>query len=180
MKKIMEELISRLEKWCMEVNIPTHPFESETMIHFEVVKRTANELMEEYENKTNDENIKIKKRRLEAREKNNLYKLLGGKCAYCGNTLRNMSAMQVDHKTPLKLGGADTLDNMYPVCKSCFQTKKDMDIEMFRKYLSDYPDNLKRADVAFSTARKFGLVETHSKIPIVFYYESINDDTKGK
>lgn len=117
------------------------------------------------------EDLKIKKRRLSATEKNYLYKLFNGKCAYCGNSLRNMSAMQVDHRVPLQMDGVDAIENMYPTCKSCYQAKQTMDIEMFREHIAEYPNRLKKEDALYNAALKFGLVET-KKIPVKFYFEN--------
>lgn len=48
MKKFVDKLMQTLKGYCMEVTFPMHPFESETMIHFEIVKNTANQLAEEF------------------------------------------------------------------------------------------------------------------------------------
>lgn len=78
--------------------------------------------------------------------------------------------MQVDHKKPLYIGGTDTSDNMYPSCRSCNHYKGSMDIEKFREYLSGLPKRLKRDDVAFNVAVRFGIVQVKEK-PVVFYFE---------
>lgn len=112
----------------------------------------------------------IKRRKLSAKERNQIFKMFGGKCAYCGCTLHNMSAMQVDHKNPLYIGGTDNLDNMYPTCRSCNNYKRSLDIEKFREYLEGLTKRLKRDNVAFNVAVRFGIVEVKEK-PVVFYFE---------
>ena len=51
-----------------------------------------------------------------------------GKCASCGKTLTNTDSkdkyyMQIDHYIPICKGGKDSLDNLYPLCKSCRDRK---------------------------------------------------------
>ena len=47
---------------------------------------------------------KIKRRRLSAKERNDFYKMYGGRCAYCGTQI-TFRGMQIDHKIPLAING---------------------------------------------------------------------------
>lgn len=123
-----------------------------------------------------------KRCRLTAREKNKLFNMFGGRCAYCGTKLKNMGAMQADHKVPPALGGADTMENLLPACKSCNHYKRTFDVEGFRKYLSGIPRRLVRDDVAFNAAVRYGLVKFMSD-RVTFYFETVEekqDDSEGK
>lgn len=117
---------------------------------------------------------KVKRRRLSAKERSRMFKIFGGRCAYCGCVLKNTSVMQADHKTPLHTGGTDTIDNMYPACRSCNKYKHTLDIEKFREYLAGLSKRLKRDSAAFNVAVRFGIVEVKEK-PIVFYFEKAGE-----
>lgn len=78
---------------------------------------------------------KIKRRRLSAKERNDFYKMYGGRCAYCGVKI-TFRGMQIDHKIPLAINGEDTKENMIPACRTCRRIKGNSDIGHFRKTIS--------------------------------------------
>lgn len=78
---------------------------------------------------------KIKRRRLSANERNDFYKMYGGRCAYCGTQI-TFRGMQIDHKIPLAINGEDTKENMLPACRTCRRIKGTSDIVYFRKTIS--------------------------------------------
>lgn len=124
----------------------------------------------------------IKRRRLSAAERNKVFKMFDGHCAYCGTKLKNMGAMQADHRSPLALGGADTMENLFPACKSCNHYKHTLEVEGFRKYLSGIPRRLVRDDVAFNVAVRYGLVKLTGD-EVTFYFETVEerrDDSERK
>ncbi len=67
-----------------------------------------------------------KRRRLSKAERQAVYDMLGGRCAYCGCEIGDIRAMQVDHLIPMEFYEAyltqgvdlDTLENMLPACRS--------------------------------------------------------------
>ena len=123
-----------------------------------------------------------KRRRLTAREKNKLFNMFDGHCAYCGTKLKNMGAMQADHKIPPALGGADTMENLFPACKSCNHYKRTFDVEGFRKYLSGIPRRLMHNDMAFNAAVRYGLIKPTGG-EVAFYFETVEerqDDSERK
>lgn len=61
------------------------------------------------------------RRRLSLKERQAIYNLTGGNCAYCGQELA-FRDMQVDHVVPLCHGGADEPFNMFPACLSAATT----------------------------------------------------------
>ena len=62
----------------------------------------------------------------------------GGRCAYCGER----GALEADHRVPLSRGGANTIDNIRPVCRACNARKHRMTEEEFRARLaSERGDN---------------------------------------
>ena len=69
-----------------------------------------------------------RRRKLTKQERLSIYRMMGGRCAYCGCRLEYKD-MQVDHVKPLNgwsEEGADTLDNMLPACRSCNHYKSAM------------------------------------------------------
>lgn len=124
----------------------------------------------------------IKRRRLTARERNQLFNMFNGRCAYCGIGLKNMGTMQADHKVPLANGGADTMENMFPACRICNYYKHTFDVEGFRKYLSGISYRLIHNNVVFNVAVRYGIVK-HISDDVTFYFEraeGVQYDDKGE
>lgn len=111
----------------------------------------------------------MKRRRLTPEERMTVYNKCNGHCAYCGCELE-YKAMQVDHIEAFIHGGADTLDNMLPACRSCNHYKSSMDLETFRKCLERMPAVLERDCVTYKIAKRFGIVQEGIK-KVKFYFE---------
>ena len=77
----------------------------------------------------------IKRRRLSAKERNDFYKMYGGRCAYCGTQI-TFRGMQIDNKIPLAINCEYTKENMLPACRTCRRIKGTSDIVYFRKTIS--------------------------------------------
>lgn len=100
-----------------------------------------------------------------------VYQMYNGHCAYCGRKI-DYKDMQVDHATPLRIGGADDISNYMPTCRSCNHYKSTFDIEGFRDYLSKIHDRLMRDNVAYQVAERFGIVKYVSN-DVAFYFEKV-------
>lgn len=114
------------------------------------------------------------RRKLTQKERMEVYRKMGGHCAYCGCILEYKD-MQVDHVMPLNgwsEEGADTLDNMLPACRSCNHYKSAMNLESFRKMVENMPTALARDSVTYRNAVRFGLV-TPNPHPVTFYFEKM-------
>ncbi len=61
--------------------------------------------------------------------KKELRDLLSKPCFYCGSQER----ITVDHVVPIARGGADSIGNLVPACKSCNSRKRDLLITEWRK-----------------------------------------------
>lgn len=107
--------------------------------------------------------------RLTQAERQEVYDKMGGHCAYCGCEI-TLRQMQADHKVPLHLGGADTVDNMFPACRSCNHYKSTLTVDKFREAVQAMPRVLARDNVTYRNAMRFGVV-TPTPHPVVFYYE---------
>ena len=116
---------------------------------------------------------KQKRRKLSKDEREVVYQKMDGHCAYCGCELK-YDEMQIDHIIPLRKGGADTLENMLPACRSCNHYKSTLDLEDFRTMIERMPETLMRDSVTYKNAVRFGVV-IPNKTPVVFYYEKHPD-----
>lgn len=113
-----------------------------------------------------------RRRKLTKQERLTIYRMMGGRCAYCGCRIEYKD-MQVDHVMPLNgwaEEGADTLDNMLPACRSCNHYKSAMNLESFRKMVENMPTALARDSVTYRNAVRFGLVAPNP-YPVTFYFE---------
>lgn len=99
-----------------------------------------------------------------------VYAKCNGRCAYCGTKI-GYKDMQVDHVTPLKLGGSDSIENMLPTCRSCNHYKSTLTVEKFRKYISGIHERLMRDSIPYQVGVRFGLI--HSSTDVTFYYEKM-------
>lgn len=63
--------------------------------------------------------------------KENIYKQLNGRCAYCGKGMTLKDATR-DHVVPKSKGGGNNVKNLLPTCKKCNQMKGDMSLDKFR------------------------------------------------
>lgn len=110
-----------------------------------------------------------KRRKLTPAERRAVYNKTDGHCAYCGRKII-LAQTQVDHVVPLHLGGADTIENMLPACRSCNHYKGTLSLDRFRRCLENMPDVLDRDSVTYRIARRFGLVVSNPH-PVKFYFE---------
>lgn len=114
----------------------------------------------------------VNRRKLTQQERLEVYRKMGGHCAYCGCVIEYKD-MQVDHVKPLNgwsEEGTDTLDNMLPACRSCNHYKSAMNLESFRKMVENMPTALARDSVTYRNAVRFGLVAPNPH-PVTFYFE---------
>lgn len=114
---------------------------------------------------------KTKRRRLSAKERKQVFDTYNGHCAYCGTQI-TFRGMQIDHKTPLRLNGSDTLENMFPACRSCNHYKHTLDVEGFRNYMEGIPSRVRRDDIAFQVGERYGLLQVND-IQVEFYFEKV-------
>lgn len=59
----------------------------------------------------------MNRRKLSKEDRMKVYQKCGGRCAYCGCEIEYKD-MQIDHVKPLRIGGADEINNMLPACRS--------------------------------------------------------------
>lgn len=107
-----------------------------------------------------------------------VYFKYGGCCAYCGTEIEYKD-MQVDHATPLSIGGVDDISNYMPACRSCNHYKATLDIEGFRDYLSRLHKRLMRDNIPYQVAERFGIVKYVSD-DVKFYFEELRGGKNEK
>lgn len=111
-----------------------------------------------------------------------LYDKYNHRCAYCGCDLEYKD-MQIDHiksvyantdfKRVMTNEEMYSVDNLLPTCRQCNFYKSSMDLEVFRKRLSNtLMENLQKT-FQYRLALKYGLIEEHIT-PIKFYFEMLN------
>lgn len=55
-----------------------------------------------------------------------------GHCIYCGDRMNPFAKFHVDHLHPLSDGGSDEIENLFPACQSCNNSKHAKSLEEFR------------------------------------------------
>lgn len=120
-----------------------------------------------------------KRRRLTPAQREQIFDLCHGHCAYCGCHIA-MKDMQVDHLIPMELEAiarasghdADSMDNMLPACRSCNNYKSSLTLEKFRLAVYRWPVVLMRDNVTYKNAVRFGQVKPTQHMPR-FYFEKL-------
>ena len=100
-----------------------------------------------------------------------VYEKCNHRCGYCGCEIEYKD-MQVDHAKPLRIGGEDDISNYMPACRSCNHYKATLDVEGFRKYLSEIHKRLMRDSIPYQVAERFGIVKYVSD-DVKFYFEEL-------
>ena len=115
-----------------------------------------------------------KRKAISKKVRQSVYLMYNGHCAYCGTEIAYKD-MQVDHATPLRIGGADDISNYMPACRSCNHYKATLDVEGFRKYLSKIHKRLMRDSIPYQVAERFGIVK-HMCDTVKFFFEYLEGD----
>lgn len=112
------------------------------------------------------------RKRLTKSERQEVYEKYDGHCAYCGKEL-DFKDMQVDHKIPLRLGGADDMSNYMPACRQCNHYKRGNDLEGFRLMIEEIPKKLERDNYIYRIGLLYGNVKGYypNDAGIMFYFE---------
>lgn len=104
-----------------------------------------------------------------------VYNKYNGHCAYCGKEI-TYKDMQVDHFIPLngweKSYDVDlnSIDNLMPACRRCNHYKRAHSLEVFRKYIEEIPQKLRRDNYIYKVGLDYGNIIEDVK-PIKFYFE---------
>lgn len=120
-----------------------------------------------------------KRKRITPKERQRVYELCAGHCAYCGREI-TIREMQVDHYLSVEVGPAiaggkgdiNSIDNYLPACRSCNYRKSMMHIDQFRANVSRLHGVLMRDSVTYRDAVRFGQVLPNEHIQ-EFYFEKI-------
>ncbi len=132
--------------------------------------------------------------KLSKKQREELKKKFGGRCAYCGCELPE-KGWHADHVEAVirdfemisapawsrsshvarQTGKVfrpenDTIENLFPACAPCNLFKATYSVEGFRKEISAQADRARAYSVNFRTAERFGLIQITS-VPVVFWFE---------
>lgn len=110
----------------------------------------------------------MNRRKLTKEQRQQIYDMFNGHCAYCGCEI-TLSEMQVDHIVPLRRGGKDEIENMYPSCRSCNHYKHTLTVEEFREYVRGIPFRLRRDSIPYQVGVRFGIIADGGTVK--FYFE---------
>lgn len=112
------ELLTKLEQG-KDIKLPELLLKDKELLetfYFLINKTTLKEKKEEKQNKRNPIPLAL---RLEVFRRDNYT------CTICGRTTKDKIYLEADHKTPVSLGGTDTLDNLTTKCNQCNLGKSD-------------------------------------------------------
>lgn len=115
----------------------------------------------------------MKRKRLPERDRYQIYTKYGGRCAYCGKPI-TYKEMQVEHKEPLALGGADSPENYMPSCHTCNHYKHTLTVEEFRKQLGLLTGRLLERVYIYKLALQHGIIR-ESESAVSFYFERVSE-----
>jgi len=101
-------------------------------------------------------------------------KKTNGRCAYCGCELE-YKQMQIDHISPISVGGDNSFENLFASCQPCNHRKGTFSLEGFRKELEKQLKILRRDSATYRNAVRFGLVIENSH-RVEFYFEKMEED----
>jgi len=109
-----------------------------------------------------------KKKRIE------VFSKLDGFCAYCGCEIY-YETFHIDHISPKNRHldpskrGSDSIDNLFPSCKSCNSSKSNFSIEAWRNELELKFDRLIRDSSQFRILHRFGVIKKCGNV--IFHFE---------
>lgn len=113
----------------------------------------------------------MKRKRLLDRDRYQVYIKYGGRCAYCGQPI-TYKEMQVEHREPLSLGGADSPENYMPSCRTCNHYKHTLTVEEFRKQIGLLTGRLRERVYIYKLALRHGRISERSSA-VSFYFERV-------
>ena len=115
----------------------------------------------------------MKRKRLPDRDRYQVYTKYGGRCAYCGQPI-TYKEMQVEHKEPLALGGADSTENYMPSCRTCNHYKHTLTVEEFRKQIGLLTGRLRERVYIYKLALRHGRISERTS-DASFYFERVQE-----
>ena len=117
-----------------------------------------------------EENQKVRQPRIPKKLRQAAYDKCGGRCAYCGEPIQ-YAEMEVDYLNPLQQGGKVQIDNLLPSCRICKRSRKNRQLDQFRRQLQAIPKTLER-DCNYRLGKKYGIVHENPEPMIRFFFET--------
>lgn len=120
--------------------------------------------------------------KLSKQQREKIYQTFGGRCAYCGDNLTK--SWNADHIKPvvrieniLKNPENDTLENIFPSCKSCNTIKNSFSLEEFRTNIKNFINSLNLYNIQYKFSKRYGLVQETNK-DVIFFFETFKRRVK--
>jgi 5-methylcytosine-specific restriction endonuclease McrA len=121
-----------------------------------------------------------------------VYKKYNAHCSYCGEEMKSIKEMQVDHCIPqseflmhitnnflipshlshLTEKDVNHSDNLMPACRICNKWKSSHHLELFRSEIEAQIERLNSYNSNYRFAKRYGLL-VEVKKPVVFYFETL-------
>lgn len=99
------------------------------------------------------------------RNRERIFRLTNGRCAYCGKVL-DFNKFHIDHVLAKSVGGKDKF-NMLPSCPICNLSKSNLSLEQFRSKIEN---------LTYIETGKIALIRNYWEIKpkkIKFYFEEL-------
>ena len=129
---------------------------------------------------------------LNSKTREAVYKKYDAHCSYCGEEMKSIKEMQVDHcipqscfkmhtknnfKVPAHLrhlteSDVNHIDNLMPACRVCNKWKSSHDLELFRSEIEAQIERLNSYNSNYRFAKRYDLLVEVNK-PVVFYFEKL-------
>lgn len=68
---------------------------------------------------------KIKRKKFSVEERKKIYRKTNGHCYICGEVV-DFDSFEIEHRIPLKKGGSNNFDNLFPSCHCCNTMKNSI------------------------------------------------------
>lgn len=129
---------------------------------------------------------------LNSKTREAVYEKYDAHCSYCGEEMKSIKEMQVDHCIPqseflmhiinnfripphlshLTEKDVNHIDNLMPACRICNKWKSWYDLEQFRKEIEAQIERLNSYNSNYRFAKRYDLLVEVNK-PVVFYFEKL-------
>jgi 5-methylcytosine-specific restriction endonuclease McrA len=111
----------------------------------------------------------MKRKSISKKMREAVYNKYDGHCAYCGKELEP-KGWQLDHLIPYqreRFGRyteeqIECFENYMPACRRCNNYKRAHSLEVFRRYIKEIPEKLKKTTFIYKVGLDYGIIEEHN------------------
>lgn len=111
----------------------------------------------------------MKRKAISKKTREAVYNKYDGHCAYCGKELAP-KGWQLDHLIPYQRerfgryteDQIECFENYMPACRRCNLYKRAHSLEVFRRYIKEIPEKLKKTNFIYKVGLDYGIIEEHN------------------